>query len=292
MGNTLGVMKCPSETTFGETPFSCLMTCPDDYERRSVNGALRCVNKVDPSATVQLIPQSSVNRSPKKEGDNPPNPVFTIADLKEWDIDAYVRFTAEQRRFDADLKSANLRVSRQAKVDAAARKVLDAHGVDESANMDYATLTSDPDEINEIYNHMITRETDKFISDYQFLNNQAMQQQQTLDLVDSVKDNIGTVKDDMEYSVGTFGKQISDIRNQININRKTQTAAMEYGKWLNIGLNILLVLALVFLIFTVGRRAFRNPTLPSNPASSPNFGDGSDKLAAFFRSLTASNPPR
>jgi hypothetical protein len=292
MGNLPSMMKCPSETTSGETPFSCVMTCPDDYERRSINGALRCVNKVNPSATVQLIPQSSVDRSPKKEGDRPPNPVFTIADLEEWDVDAYVRFTAEQRRFKADLNSANLRVSHRARVDAAARRVLEANGVDRTANMDYATLTSDPDELKEIYNHMITQETDKFISDYQFLNNQAMQQQQTLDLVDSVKNNIGTVKDDMEYSVGTFGKQISDIRNQININRKTQAIAMDYGKWLNIGLNIILVLALLFLIFTVGRRAFRSPSLPSNPASSPNFGDGSDKLAALLRGLTASNPPR
>jgi hypothetical protein len=291
MGNTLAALKCPSETTFGETPFACVMTCPDGYERRTMNGALRCVNKVNPSATVQLIPQAAVNRAAKEEGAPTPSPVFTIEDLKEWDIDAYVRFTAEQRRFQSDLRSANLRVSHRAQVDAAARRVLETHGNDESANTKYAELVSDPDELKEIYNQMITKETDKFISEYQFLNNQSFQQQQTLDLVNSVKDNVGSVKDDMEYSVGTFNKQISDIRNQININRKTQAIAMDYGKWLNTGLNIILVLALLFLIFTVGRRAFRSPSLPSNPASPPNPGDGADSLAAAIRSLTASKSP-
>jgi large-conductance mechanosensitive channel len=182
-------------------------------------------------------------------------------------------------------------VSHRAQVDAAARRVLETHGNDESANTKYAELVSDPDELKEIYNQMITKETDKFISEYQFLNNQSFQQQQTLDLVNSVKDNVGSVKDDMEYSVGTFNKQISDIRNQININRKTQAIAMDYGKWLNTGLNIILVLALLFLIFTVGRRAFRSPSLPSNPASPPNPGDGADSLAAAIRSLTASKSP-
>jgi hypothetical protein len=292
MGNTLGVLKCPSETSFAETPFSCVMTCPDTYERRTLNGSLRCVHKVNQSATVQLISQPAVSRAAKKEGDPPPNPVFTIAELKDWDSDAFVRFSAEQKRFQTDLASANLRVSHQSQVDAAARKVLDAHGNDESANTNYATLTSDPDELKEIYNQMITKKTDRFIDDYQFLNNQSLQQQQTLDLVNSVKDNIATVKDDMEYSVGTFDKQIGDIRNQININRKTQAVATDYGKWMSTSLNIILVLALIFLIFTVGRRAFRNPSLPSNPASSPNFGDGSDRLAALLRGLTASNPPR
>jgi hypothetical protein len=105
------------------------------------------------------------------------------------------------------------------------------------------------------------------------------QQQQTLDLVNSVKDNLLTVKDDMEYSVGTFSKQISDIRNQININRKSHQLANDYGRWLSIGLNVFIVLALIFLLFTVGRQAIKSFTTPVRPTAS-------EDTNAFFSALS------
>lgn len=280
MGNIQ--FKCPSDTVYGAAPLSCVIACPPTYDLRMVDGSQRCVNKVDPDATIHLVPQAAVAR---KMDDRQ---IFSISELKDSNPDAYYRYVAEQERFDKEKEKADAQVSHKAQVDAAARDVLAANGADEAANARYSSLTDDPNALNVMYENQIRKDTDRFISEYQFLNNQVLQQQQTLDLVNGVKDNIGTVKDDLEYSVGTFSKQISDIRNQININRKTHEQALDYGKWLGIGLNVLIVLALLYLLFTVGRRAMKGATLPSNPASPPNTGNGADFMGAFAKYITES----
>ena len=280
MGNIQ--FKCPTETVYGASPLSCVMACPDTYELRMFEGSQRCVNKVDPTATIHLIPQAAVSR---KIDDRQ---MFSIGELKDSNPDVYIRYVAEKERFEKEREKADAQVSHKAKVDAAARDVLAANGSDEDANARYSALTDDPDAVNAMHENQIRKDTDRFISEYQFLNNQVLQQQQTLDLVNGVKDNIGTVKDDLEYSVGTFSKQISDIRNQININRKTHDQALDYGKWLGIGLNVLIVLALLYLLFTVGRRAMKGATLPSNPASPPNTGNGGDFMGAFAKYIAES----
>jgi len=261
MGNQQ--FKCPSETVYGAVPMTCVMSCPSAYELRMVDGAQRCVHRVDPSATVQLRAQPAVGR------DKDDNSSFTIESLKTKDPDAYSRYSAEQTRFNRELKDTNARVDRQAEIDEAERDVVAAAGTaaQETANQRYLELTNTPDVVQAMHRSKIESDVNEFINEYQFLNAQMNQQQQTLDLVNSVKDNLLTVKDDMEYSVGTFSKQISDIRNQININRKSHQLANDYGRWLSVGLNVFIVLALIFLLFTVGRQATKSFTTSSTPAA-------------------------
>lgn len=286
-----GQFKCPSETVHGDFPTVCVMACPSTYERRETAGGSRCVNKANPTVNVDLVRVAAVDRTPRPGG-APPSEVFTIADLKTWDAGAHKRFHDEQTRFDTAIDRANLKVTHAQKLSAASQAVLDANGGDPDANINYALLSLPVDateaEKAEVYTDIISKDVDVYIDQFQFLNNQVLQQQQTLDLVNNVKDNIGTVKDDMAYSVGTFNKQISDIRNQININRKMQAQATDYGKWMGIGLNVLIVLALLFLLFTVGRRAMRGVTVPTSVAARPvNPGDGGDFMGAFAKYIAS-----
>jgi len=286
MGNQQ--FKCPSETVHGAAPMSCVMACPPTYDIKMKDGAQQCVNKVDQDASVHLIAQSAVLRPINDSS------MFSIQDLKTTDQDAYARYTAEQSRFNDELEAADSRVSRQAQVDAAARDVLASGGTDEAKNAAYRALATDPNAMDVLYDNQIKKDVSRFVSEYQFLNTQTLQQQQTLDIVNSVKDNIGTVKDDMAFSVSTFQDQIKTIQNQININRKTQTQALDYGKWIGVALNVFIVLGLLFLIFSVGRRAFRGSVSstpgtgappPSLPPSASSFFD------AFARHLATSKPP-
>jgi len=280
--------KCPAETVYGSSLGSCVMACPTGYELQMLEGAQRCVNKIDPSATVHLVAQGAVLRR-----DDQPS-IFSIADLQTSNPDAYARYSAEKTRFQEELEAANLRVSRQAQVDAAARDVLATGGTDETKNAAYRALAHDPDAMNVLYENQIRKDVDKFINEYHFLNTQTLQQQQTLDIVNSVKDNIGTVKDDMAYSVSTFQDQIKAIQNQVNINRKTQVEAADYGSWIGIVLNVLIVLVLLFLIFSIGRRAMSGSksTTSGTGAPAPSLpADSSEFFNAFARHLGASKPP-
>ena len=276
-----GQFKCPAETNVGATPLTCVMTCPTEYELRTVDGAQRCVSKVDKDVSVHLMPQAALLRG-KDEASS-----FTIGDLKDTHPDEYTRYTAEQDRFHEEMIKADSQVSHTAKVDAAAHDVLAAQGSDDTANAKYSALTKDPDALDAMYKAQIARETDKYVSQYQFLNNQSLQQQQTLDLVNSVKDNLMSVKDDMEFSVGTFDKQINEIRNQITINRRTHAQAADYGKWMSVLLNVLIVLSILYLLFALVRRAIR-PKVPTTYGATP------EESSALFGALTrwaASKPP-
>lgn len=276
MGNQL--FKCPVEAVYGAAPLSCVMSCPNTYELKMVEGAQRCVNIVDPNVSVHLIAQPAVGR----KFDQPP--MFNIESLKESDADAYTRYSAELTRFKGELEKADMKVKHKAKVDAAAVNVLAASGNDQTANAQYAALTNDPQALQKMYDDQVKKNTDQFISEYRFLNTQALQQQQSLDLINSVKDNLMTVKDDMEYSVEVFGKQVNDIRNQININRKIRQQAVDYGTWLNIGLNVMIILALIYLLFVVGRRWIRRSDTPTTSEDTTAF------FNAFTKHLSASAP--
>lgn len=274
--------KCPIGTTYGAAPASCVMTCPSGYELRTVDGAQRCINTSDTDVSVHLVPLPAVIRELKDDA------AFEIEDLNHAS-DVYLRYSAEKTRFTEELAVANLKVDRQKAVNAAARAVLAAGGHDEDANAAYSALTKDPNALNAIYRFDIEKATDKFISDYQFLLNQSSQQQRTLDLITAVKDNLLTVKDDMEYSVGTFSKQISDIRNQININKTTQQQATDYGKWMGIGLNVAIVLALLFMLFVIWRKALGGPTFSSSsstPLGAPARPAASEHTIDLLKGLT------
>ena len=280
--------KCPAETVYGSSLGSCVMACPTGYEVQMREGAQTCVNKINPSATVRLIPQGAVLR----HGDD--NSSFTIADLRTSNPDAYARYSAEKTRFQRDLETANSQVTHQSRVDAAAREVLAAGGTDSDKNLAYERLANGDAAANVLLDNQIRKDIGRFINEYHFLNTQTLQQQQTLDIVNSVKDNIGTVKDDMAYSVSTFQDQIEAIQNQVNINRKTQVQAADYGGWISIALNVLIVLVLLFLIFSIGRRAMRgsSPQTPGAGAPAPSLpSDSADFFNAFARHLGASKPP-
>jgi len=54
--------------------------------------------------------------------------------------------------------------------------------------------------------------------------------------------------------VSTFGKQINDIRNQINIDKKQ--AHKETVNYFDSILNILLMVALVFAVYSLGKAVY------------------------------------
>jgi len=267
--------KCPTETTPGISPWSCVMDCstagPAKFELRTLEGAQKCVSTDDPSVKVHLIAQSMVAR-PIDDSQS-----FSIADLNTKDHDAFARYSAELTRYTNEMTTAQGAVGREAQIETAKTALLNAapgEATDAAKNA-YMLLTGDPDiasyTISQSARSSAQKVTDQYISDYQFLASQSNQQQNTIDLINSVKDNIFTVKDDVEFSVNTFGKQVRDIQNQINMNNRKREQALDYGKWLSIVLNVAIILALIFAIFVLGRKAVM--AMPSRTTDTSNTYD-------------------
>ena len=258
MGNQQ--FKCPTEATpTPGAPFTCVISCIDPsgknkFELRNVDGSPRCVSKDDPDVSVNLVPVPVVQRSDTK--------AFSIDSLKSTDEEAYGRYSKEFDRFKAEMVVAAGNIDRDREIQAASAAVLAAAGRDQAtvdaAAANYLRVTGNPDAAAYTVDRGIRKDldtaTDRFVEEYRFLMNQSNQQQDTLDLITTVKDNLFSVKDDLEYSVGTFDKQISDIQNQINKNKRVHEQAVDYGAWMMFGLNIAVVLALLYTIWVLGSK--------------------------------------
>jgi len=284
MGNQQ--FKCPSETGPGPAPFTCVISCPSGFELKPADGAPRCVSKDDPEVSIHLIPQIAVGR-PLDD-----NSMFSIEDLKTSNPDAFARYTTELERFNAEKIIAIGNIDHEKEVKAASAAVLAAAGKDASimdaAAAKYLTVTGNPDAaaytIDKGIKNDLEKSKGRFVDEYHFLSNQSKQQQNTMDLISSVKDNLFTVKDDLEFSVGTFDKQISDIQNQINMNKRKHQQAVDYGSWMMIGLNVAIVLALLFAMFTLGRVVMTKVSLSSDSSGAPT-RKPSEHTSEFFKSF-------
>jgi hypothetical protein len=262
------------------------MTCPTGFELKTVEGGPRCVSKDDPEVSIHLIPQGVVGR-PSDD-----NSLFSIDDLKSKNPDAFVRYSIERERFAKETGIAIGNIDRSKQIKAASDAVLAAAGKDQAtvdaAAARYLEVTGDTDAAEYTITRGIKTElnksTSRFVDEYQFLSNQSKQQQDTMDLISTVKDNLFMVKDDLEFSVGTFGKQVSDIQNQINMNKRRHQQAVDYGSWMLFGLNISIILALLFAAFTLVRLLFKKVSFGSSSSGSPT-RPPSDHTADIFKSF-------
>jgi hypothetical protein len=281
--------KCPMEATPNPgAAFTCVMSCVDpsgrdNFELRLVGGSPRCVSKDDPDISVHLLPIPQVQRSDT-------NP-FSISSLASTDQEAHLRYTKEFDRFKAEMAVAHGNIDRDKQIKAASDAVLAAAGKDQAtvdaAAANYLAVTGNSDAaaytVDKGIQSDLDTTTSRFVEEYQFLMNQSNQQQDTLDLITSIKDNLFSVKDDLEYSVTTFDKQIADIQNQINKNKRIHEQAVDYGAWMMFGLNIGIVLALLYTIWVLGS-SFTKRSPPSAPSGAPT-RQPSEQTMDFFHAI-------
>jgi galactitol-specific phosphotransferase system IIC component len=84
-----------------------------------------------------------------------------------------------------------------------------------------------------------------------------------------VKDNILSMKDDFELTTGAFAKQLTDLKNQIQMERKKgaiQTASVL--TWVSTLLNVILVLVLIVAVVLLIRKVTKTPTYTPTPSTS------------------------
>lgn len=103
---------------------------------------------------------------------------------------------------------------------------------------------------------------DRYTLSFTSLQGQKDNLQKTTDLLTSAKGLYSGVSDDLHYSVNQFTEQIGDLQNEINItNRKT--AAPTWWPWLDMFLNVMLVLVLLYAIYVlVSKLMYVRPALP------------------------------
>ena len=101
------------------------------------------------------------------------------------------------------------------------------------------------------------------MAQYNALKEKKEQQQSTIEVMNGVKDKVLGVKDDLKFSVKHFEKQIGDIKNQINKDKRNQTEVIAAtSSWIDVFLNWLIaIVTLVAIVLLFRRFAGPGPTL-------------------------------
>jgi hypothetical protein len=105
-----------------------------------------------------------------------------------------------------------------------------------------------------------TNEADLIVKAYQEKYNelagQAMLQQKTIDVIHGLGDKVSGIEDDLVFSNKTFNKQIEDVKNQIQMDKKKDIVTDPFA-WVDTLLNYLLIIALALAIFMIIRKLVR-----------------------------------
>jgi hypothetical protein len=261
--------NCPSEFTVAPNGFSCVLQCPTtkNYQMVANGQNLSCMYNGDPSISVPLraVP---MYQTPKE--------IVSYNDLPNKQA-----FVNEVTRFENALAVANAKIDAQVKLQTAFKTLQDAEAVRDQApdayqqaRIGYYTLLKGDTWLNDEKQRVAATEAQPIVNDYinkyTTLTSQDQQQKSTINLVNGVKDKVLSVQDELQYSVDAFSRQIGDIRNQINIERHKKAEQLVNSLyWVDVFLNILLVLGTLVAIYYVFRAVMKSRVQPSVPVTSP-----------------------
>jgi hypothetical protein len=195
-------------------------------------------------------------------------------------------YRTEYTKFNGNVAVAQAKLDKGKQASALFQKMQDAsNGTSpdayETARVAYYSFTKGNDWINQERNRIAIYEAQPVIDNYQSryaeLQRLKNQQKSTIDVVNGVKDNLLTVQDDLEFGVKSFGKQIENIRNQINIDKHAKESVIPtslpttYAAWWDAILNLLIVVASAVAIYSVVMYMLRPPAPPRPTFPRPAF---------------------
>lgn len=140
----------------------------------------------------------------------------------------------------------------------------------QSARNRYYTLlrgdTWEADERRRLLSAEVMPEITPYVQSLRTVSERQAQQATTQSAVDAVKSRLISLKDDFRITTSTLTKQVSELRNQIELQkRRAHETREETSQW---GLNLILVLLSLIVIYVLIRRIMRKAPSSSSSSSS------------------------
>jgi hypothetical protein len=260
--------QCPS----GFLPYqgTCVRSCPNRFQFLTENNQPRCAYKGDIRKFVTLTPVTAIPPGPGK-------PLPTLEQLKIEDPERYAAFDAEIQRVDAEIAGHMKNIDKDEQVKHAFEALQQAEDTRaeapeayQMARNTYYTLTKVPEWVEEEKQRIANIDAEPEVQRYKNTFKDAMDrktaQQRTQDVMQSVKDGVLSLKDDVQYTTKTFQDQIAKLKNQINIERRGRTPTegeeTPFYKWLDTIMNILIVGGLLYAVFILWKKMSRPTAQP------------------------------
>jgi len=259
----------------------CVPNCPTqaNFELQMRNGVPACVYKSDSKIyfslkSVSAMALSIVQQIPDYDA------FLRYSNNPTWSA-LVGQYRTAKEDYDKESALALGKIDKDTQLAEAFRQLQAAENVrDQSpeayqeARVRYYTLlkgdTWAQEEANRIENAEAQPKVNQFLAAYSDLNTRIDQQQRTVDVVTGVKDKILSLKDDFAMTTNVFAKQIADLKNQIQIEKRTKVEeTQDIMGWIGFLLNIVLVVVLIALAIAFGRKlTTKAPAYRSSPVSS------------------------
>lgn len=259
--------KCPSPfESVGN--LSCIMNCPGEkgYERRNVNGGFQCVYKADPRHSVVMNTVSAT--------------IFngtTLTELQTANATAYTEFEKERGRFANELIILDEKISKDVKLRDAFQRLQDAENVRDKApdayqqaRSNYYTLKEGDKWKQRERERLMKAEVEPIAQKFADTKTKAVRQyetqRKTVDVVNGLKDNVLSIKDEMKYAADTFQDQLNKVKSAINEERRGRVPETKtsFWTWLDTVLNVAIIGALLYVVYLLYKKfSYRAPQPPA-----------------------------
>jgi hypothetical protein len=243
--------NCPSEFVVAPSGFGCIIQCPasKNYQLTANGQKLSCTYTADPSISVPL------SVVPMAQGH-----VASYTTLQNKSV-----YQTEIDRFTNAMAIADAKIDKEVKVRTAFNTLQDAENARdqapdayEAARVSYYTMVKGDKWIEEERDRIAKIEAQPVVNDFlnkfKDIQNKKSQQKSTLEVAEGVRNKLLSVQGDLQYSVSAFEKQISNIKNQINMEKKQQIEQAESTtSWIDSLLNWLIVVSTLIAIVVIVR---------------------------------------
>lgn len=254
---------------------SCVVQCDElrGFEARNVDNQPHCVYRDRPEVKVLLKSVMGL-----KLPENQPKPTLEQLQTLYPGGRAYSDYKEIKDDYDKKFPAVLAQVEKDQQIKDAFNQLQTAENVrDQSpqgyqdARNRYYTLTKGETWLTEEGQRVANAEVLPKVTQYSQIRNDLKarlgQQQQTIDVVNSVKDKVLSMRDDFAYTTNTFAKQIAELKNQINIEKKkTEEEKIQVASWADMLLNIFITILALALLFVIARKVIYKPS-PTTPSS-------------------------
>lgn len=257
--------QCPSG--FNPRGQGCYATCPlnkgfVDVDRE---GSFSCGfrNSAGAIDNASLVIRQQTPLLPPATPAKPRSIQPTLQEVQKLYPEQYQRYKTELARFDQEISVISAKVDRQKLIDTAFRKLQAADAIKNkapeayiAAKKDYYTLTRGEGWIKEERKRIETNEVrptlEQALTKYKDASSRAMMGGKLSQLLKDTKDRVTGVESEMRTSINMLGKQLRNVRDQLNLERHKTEQPVTTLPFVGYILNALLVIAILFAIWTVG----------------------------------------
>lgn len=262
--------NCPSGFVVSPTSIlGCVVQCPAErgFDTRAINGEPYCVYRSNPEVKLLLKQAMGLQLA---RGERVP----TLEEMRSMNSPQLPSYLAAKEDYDKNLPLVIAQIDKQTQLTDAFRELQQAENVrDQSpqayqdARNRYYTLANGETWVEQEKQRIASVEANPKVNQFTAIQNDLKsrlnQQKQTIDVVTGVKDKVLSMRDEFAYTTNAFSKQISDLRNQIQIEKKKSLIEKaEVFSYVDLFLNILITILLFGFFIIVIRKVISKSDTP------------------------------